>query len=293
MKRNAWASAIFAVAMVIGMGGSARAVDGTIEINQAKWNATCATPPCPPYAISTPGSYRLTGNLTASGGKDAIDVSASNVTIDLNGFTISGSGGGAGINGNPSSASTPPSAGTTVENGTITGFGSGIYQLGGNSTVKNVHADSNEAYGINVGINSVVKDSTANNNSGGPGIFVSKYTVVEGCTANNNSSGDGIQCFGDGCAISGNTANNNNPAGIECNGNGCVILGNTLTVDPYGIKIDSSAGLIVHNAIFGSGIDGIYANDTTTAYGENVLATSVCFSLGKSIGNNVCNSNIQ
>lgn len=41
-----------------------------------------------PFIISTPGSYYLTTNITSSTG-DAIDIAASGVTLDLNGFTIS------------------------------------------------------------------------------------------------------------------------------------------------------------------------------------------------------------
>ena len=41
-----------------------------------------------PFTITTPGSYYLTTNLTVSSG-DAIDINAGNVTLDLNGFTIS------------------------------------------------------------------------------------------------------------------------------------------------------------------------------------------------------------
>src|SRR5947207_1497513 len=47
-----------------------------------------------PFTISTPGSYYFTGNLTATADGVAITVSAENVTIDLNGFTLA-SGGGA------------------------------------------------------------------------------------------------------------------------------------------------------------------------------------------------------
>ncbi|CAN5826731.1 hypothetical protein BH11PLA1_BH11PLA1_00920 [soil metagenome] len=43
------------------------------------------------FVISQPGSYYLTGNLTPTGGRDGIRVTADYVTIDLNGFTIDGS----------------------------------------------------------------------------------------------------------------------------------------------------------------------------------------------------------
>ena len=38
--------------------------------------------------ISLPGSYYLTTNVTVSSG-DAITITANNVTLDLNGFTVS------------------------------------------------------------------------------------------------------------------------------------------------------------------------------------------------------------
>ena len=73
----------------------ALASDGVVEINQ-----TCATrvgcfmndSEGFPVFISEPGSYRLTSDLTlpTAADLDGIRVSGSNVTIDLNGFTING-----------------------------------------------------------------------------------------------------------------------------------------------------------------------------------------------------------
>jgi len=65
------AAIFFAAAAVLGFAASAGAVDGTIEINQAKVLAAGGFP----YLIGTSGSYRLTGNLTvSSNGTDAIEV---------------------------------------------------------------------------------------------------------------------------------------------------------------------------------------------------------------------------
>jgi len=68
------------------------AVDGVILINQATVIAAGGFP----YKITQPGSYKLSGNLTmnttAQGNLNGIDVaiaiSSSNVSLDLNGFTI-------------------------------------------------------------------------------------------------------------------------------------------------------------------------------------------------------------
>lgn len=71
---------------------SAFAVDGVVLINQ---NTVIAAGEFPCH-ITQPGSYRLTGNLVvtsaniAADGKAAIVIDADNVTLDLNGFAISG-----------------------------------------------------------------------------------------------------------------------------------------------------------------------------------------------------------
>jgi hypothetical protein len=61
------------------------AVDGVVLINQSTVKAAGSYP----YVISQPGSYKLTSNLVVDAGKNGINIVASNVTIDLNGFTIS------------------------------------------------------------------------------------------------------------------------------------------------------------------------------------------------------------
>jgi hypothetical protein len=189
VKREKLAALFFAAVTMLVFVASAGAVDGTIEINQAKVLAAGGFP----YVINTTNtSYRLTGSLTVSSTTaDAIDVKMNHVTIDLNGFAISGPGGsttGTGING--------PNAGAlTVENGSITGFGAGggagVY-TGNNGIVRNVQADAN-GVGIETGIGSVISGNTVNGNSA-----------------------DGIGCNGSGggCLISGNTIDNNGAYGI-------------------------------------------------------------------------------
>ena len=59
MKRKLSTAMFFGAVTMLGFAASAGAVDGTIEINQAKVMAAGGFP----YLISNPGSYRLTGNL--------------------------------------------------------------------------------------------------------------------------------------------------------------------------------------------------------------------------------------
>ena len=42
------------------------------------------------FRIAQPGSYYLTGNVVSPGGRHGIEIAASGVTLDLNGFTLDG-----------------------------------------------------------------------------------------------------------------------------------------------------------------------------------------------------------
>lgn len=108
------------------------AVDGQILINQATVMAAGGFP----YVINQPGSYKLSGNLVVASYVDGIHVEASNVTIDLNGFSITNTSAGLssyGISGNP----TFPN-GITIRNGNIQGFANPIGAAGSSWTLKNL-----------------------------------------------------------------------------------------------------------------------------------------------------------
>ena len=240
MKREKLAAVFFAAVIVLGLAAAAGAVDGTIEINQATVLAAGGFP----YHINNPGSYRLTGDLSVPGGFDGIDISANYVTLDLNGFSIVGTAGGTSSVG-----VTSVNPGTTVENGTVTGFSYGLH-LNDNSIVKSVHADSNSSTGIFVGNNSVIEGSTANWNS-----------VA------------GIICGGSGCAISGNTVNAKATSksfhGIEVTGSIGLILHNI-------VSESSSSGIVATDPTTGYGENVLNNNGSPPISG------------GTSMGNNVC-----
>src|SRR5438552_2189365 len=82
------------------------AVDGVVLIDQTMV----------PLTITDPGSYRLSSNVAVTGSATAISIQSNDVSLDLNGFTVSGD-------------ATPFSDGifvyaTNVEirNGTVRGF---------------------------------------------------------------------------------------------------------------------------------------------------------------------------
>jgi len=156
------------------------AVDGQVLINQATLTAAGGT-----YPIMQPGSYKLSGNLQAKD-KDTnvIVISASHVTLDLNGFAIlgttncagglnpcAGAGTGVGI------AAAGVQFNITIRNGTIQGMGNvGILLFGDSHLVEYLHVRSNGGIGIEVEASadqggSIVQYNTVQRN-GGTGIFI-------------------------------------------------------------------------------------------------------------------------
>src|SRR5207248_9135104 len=86
MKTLCWISFLAAIAC------PAYAVDGVVLINQSNALAGNVTPgdaPGFPVTISVSGSYRLSSNLTVpDANTTAIQITADDVTIDLNGLSI-------------------------------------------------------------------------------------------------------------------------------------------------------------------------------------------------------------
>jgi hypothetical protein len=234
---------------MLGFVASAGAVDGVIEINQAKVLAAGGFP----YVITSTGSYRLTSNLTVSAAAtDAIDLNAPNITLDLNGFTISST---VATSANAISFPSVVYSGTTVENGTVTGFGRGV-SVGVQSIVRNVHADYNSNVGIGVAANSVVQGCTANFN-GNYGIVATGPTVISGNTAN-SQAGLGIGIY------------------VEANGNGSLVVGNVASLNG------------------GTEGDGIYLGNAFIGYRENTMFgnSGVPVMGGTSLGNNLCGGTV-
>jgi hypothetical protein len=133
-----------------------------------------------PTTITKPGSYQLVTNLSPKGSSDdAISVSASNVTIDLNGFAILGPGHGSGVG-----IDAPGADNATVENGTITGMGGSGVKLGDSGVVRDVSVVSNGvgngaggSSGIEcTGSGCLVEDSVVNSNVNGFGLNFSDAT---------------------------------------------------------------------------------------------------------------------
>ncbi len=228
------------------------------------------------YAIFQSGSYYLTGNIVVPSNGVGIQVSADNVTIDLNGFTISGTTTGLtasqGINV-PSSRRY-----LTVKNGTIRYFGSecvdaasvtggqfenlaifdsiGNYgiRVGNNAMVRGVRAESNNVAGILGGFGCTFVECSGVDN-GGDGISAGSFATVTSCTATDNGA-DGISTAQRStvinCASSGNFLD-----GIEMSYGG-VVKNCTVSFNQHGIRVyEGGAALVLENECSNNSLAGI------------------------------------
>ena len=254
------------------------------------------------------GSYYLTGNLNISTSANGITVSGSNVTIDLNGFTLTGSSSGSGsgifLSGGFSNV--------TIVNGTIRNWGShGINALGNpnlraeklrvisnggngiaadlNCEVVNCIADSNVGYGIQGTDNCLVKDCQVTGSTGvpGDGIVLGQAALVTGCVASGNI-GNGIKLTSG--AAKDCTTNNNGGNGISASiVEHCTALQSGSS--GFGIYATTASNCYCRNTGVGEGLYATNASNcfgytTGTGTGINATNASNCygFNSGSGIG---------
>jgi hypothetical protein len=107
-----------------------------------------------PVTLSSPGTYCLSSDLGYGGLSPAVWIAASDVTLDLQGFTLAGTSGPASMTVGIFGAGDR----TTVTNGTITGFRNGVsLLLGSGARVLTVRAVANWYSGLAVGAGGTVQ----------------------------------------------------------------------------------------------------------------------------------------
>jgi hypothetical protein len=182
-----------------------------------------------PERIDWPAKVKLAGSLSGAAGTNAITVTADNVTIDLDGHTLTGAPGsrnGVEVIG--------PVSSVEIRNGIIEQFG-----------IQGVRAASSSSSGIRcsglsvnscgnsgivlVGNGNLVQSCTTRTN-GNDGIFVGSGSIVEGNVSSHNA-GDGISESGGGFLVKNNTVYSNAENGIIVSPDGSAVVGNTVRLN--------------------------------------------------------------
>jgi Right handed beta helix region len=224
-----------AAAMACAFAFSSAASAAVVVITHAKALAGNVTPgdtPGYPVTLSLPGSYRLATDLSPTAGKNGITASVQDITIDLNGFTLSGGpigGANNGLNGIVGSG-----ARLTIQNGKINSFKASAI-IAPNSPyliVENVRIITSVGIGID--------------NTGGSFARIQNNTVA-------SNGADAISC-GISCFVQGNVVSGNGGNGITLVSGG--VMENTIN-DNTGFGIfnffNPADTVSCHNAFFGNG----------------------------------------
>jgi len=260
--RVATASLLVFVLAAPGLPSPALAIDGVVEVNQARADAGGITPgdtPGLPVTLSLPGSYRLGSDLVGGGIEIASGVD--DVTIDLEGFTIDGTGaGGAGI------GALGAGEGVTVGNGRVRDFAGSCVALGAESRVVDLQVEQCSK-GIEVGAASIVarcaaRDSTLE------GIATLDWARV----ADNRSEGNGGDAIrlGSGSVASGNATRGNGGTGIEAVlKSELVLFENSSASDQHGVR-EPSRSVLRRNTVSAPTLKGIDAGIIAVIHGNAV-----------------------
>lgn len=275
----------------------ALAVDGVLEISQACVADGCFAGDSAgfPVTLANPGSYRLTSSLTVpDASTSAVELTASNVTLDLNGFLLGGptvcsgepigcapTGGGYGVLGSVDIN------GVTIRNGSIRGFGNyGIFLHGNGCFVEDVIVESNNHEGIRVGLDAVLVGNRVFGN-GDNGIYTSGHSRVEKNVAARNGN-HGITVGGFSLVV-GNVSTYNESDGINASSSSTIQGNVTNNNDEDGIEVNSGS-VVLENSSTTNGSWGIWSAQIGFGYGNNVLKSngSGTVSNGVEIGSNLC-----
>ena len=293
MQRNKMTTMAILGGILLGTltASNASAADGVIEINQAALEAGGVTPadtPGQPITIGNSGSYRLTGNITVSNSAlPAISITASDVTIDLAGFTIEGSGSSGDGDGIVALFGIEN---IEVKNGSIYNMSDNGIELGGDgSRAINIRARNNDGVGIFVGRQGLIRESSAISN-GENGLEVRSQGIAIGNTARGNGDHGIRTAFG--CSVSNNNSFGNSGHGFFVGGTS-TIIGNHAGFNGDDGFHTFAGSLATDNTATGNDGFGLVFIDGSGAYSNNALSENDggTVSGGVQIGLNFCESN--
>jgi|GEM_PF-1212356 hypothetical protein len=222
-----------------------------------------------PFTITNSGSYYLTTNLGGASGQNGIMVQASGVTLDLEGFALTG------VAGSLQGVSVGlPVQNFALYNGTISGWGGNGVGSGSaaNSDFQHLRISNNGGTGLVAGFSSTINACVVTAN-GSAGISAGEASTISGCVARTNL-GDGI-VVSVACLVENNTCDGNGnggtSAGIHALGTANRIEGNLSAFNNgRGFAADGIRNLIVKNSARGNtGPD--YAIAASNNYGQLYL----------------------
>ena len=225
------------------------------EAAVAAANPACVPIASAPYEIRSPGLYCLAGNLTyATGSGAAILILTDDATVDLNGFSIAGTGGSGTF---ATGVFAQARRGITIRNGTIRGFLYGIllgddgaqgWAQGGGHLLRDLQLVRNYFRGIRVEGRADVVERCRIADTGGTTVFgAGNYAF-------------GVEVFGPGTQILSNVIDRTvagaggEAVGVSVSdgGSGVVVEGNVIsnealpaTANSFGVWVGGGSSVLL------------------------------------------------
>jgi len=252
------------------------------------------------YVISQPGSYYLTGNIQGVAGKNGIEITADDVSLDLCGYSMIGVG--SSLSGVLATSTT---ASLRLCDGKLTGWGQrGVHTQAIRAAVlRDLIASNNGNAGFLLGDNHVCRSCIAvwNGHFGfesrencsyfgcaarhnGFGGFNAPFgSCIESCVAENNSF-EGIRADFE-ARIANCEVSFNGTAGINVSSN-CLVEHNMCTGNQFGIRVEGTAVRVDSNNCVGGGT-GILATSGGSLFIRNssrAASTAFNFASGNAYG---------
>lgn len=226
------------------------------------------------FVISAPGSYYLTGNVTGVASKNGIKINATNVTLDLNGFTLTG------VTGSLDGIRVSGFAryGTTIRNGSVNSFGDDGVDFGNSFSysAEKLHCAVNAGVGIVGGYNGRIVGCAARSNQS-DGILAGDPSVIDSCAAVFNV-GNGIRAAG-GCTVINCVAEVNTASGISVS-SGCTVRNNQMWNNTtIGLLVTGTDNRIESNNVSGSTTGIQIAGTGNLILTNSVTSASTAYSI--------------
>lgn len=223
------------------------------------------------HVISQSGSYYLTANITAVSGRAGIRIVASNVDLDLNGFTITGV---------PSATQgiscASGSARVQVRNGRIVSFPShGLTAINCPSfSAQDIISELNGANGFDLGDGVTIERCSARNNTA-IGIRLGSGSLAKDCLTISNATGIELNTLSRAinCTVLTNTSR-----GIFAPGNDTVIENNTVfssATNATSILLSGSRTLVRNNAVNATSLAGQVGLSVAASSTNNIIADNL------------------
>ncbi len=270
------------------------------------------------FRILQPGSYFLAEDLTVPSGMNGIRVQVSDVTIDLNGYTIRGEPGS-----NEGIIILRPIENTTIRNGVIRDMGQsailgGVFGLevdrcfiegvhafnnglwgfltGEFCTFRNCVVDTAGLQGIRTGRGALIENCVVRNTTDGDGFDVGPSSRISGCVAESVlyegsavAQGDGFR-VGSESVVTGCLSVSTSEDGFEL-GNRCLVSGcATFLNEGLGYRLGESSRIEDSTAsdVLGSGItvderSAVLRCSVARAFGQGIALGSSCTAIGNMV----------